>query len=160
MYNVIGMWATKGFTLIELIITISIIAVLSTIGVNTFNGAQKRGRDTRRQSDLNQYRVALENYASVNGSSYPAVSGNASANSGIFDPSASGVLYSYLTGFPQDPRGYDYYFRSDATGSNWVLRGCMESTVLVYEVCSSGKVGTVVGSDCANLSTMTSACSL
>ena len=153
MYNVNGMCKTKGFTLIELLITISIIAVLSAIGFNTFSGSQKRAMDARRQSDLSQYRVALENYASVNGSQYPLTSGvsdQVSAGNGIFQTSG-GVLNGYLTGWPKDPKqntatGYDYYYREDATGTNWVLQACMEAGVdRVYQVCSNGLSGVKAG---------------
>lgn len=146
------MWETKGFTLIELLITISIIAVLSAIGMNNFSGAQKRAQDTRRQSDLSQYRVALENYASVNASLYPnsTQNGNAGAGSGIFN-SGTGKLVGYLTGWPTDPRpavgsGYDYYYRANGTGSDWVLQACMEAGLdRVYQVCSNGLSGIKAG---------------
>ena len=133
----------QGFTLIELLVAIAIFAIISTVGLSSFTGAQKRSRDVRRQSDLNQYRVALENYASVSGGGYPA-SGD------IF--SASGPLANYLTGFPVDPRptagtGYNYYYRANATGIVWLLQACMEGgTDRIYQVCSTGKSGVKPGS--------------
>lgn len=145
-YNVIGMLRTKrlGFTLVELLITISLIAILSTIGFSTFFGSQKRGRDARRQSDLNQYRIALENYASGNGGVYPnnTHNGTSTAGSGIFNTSTS-VLLPFLTGFPSDPQGKDFFYIADATGLNYVLEACMEASTLPWQYCSNGKGGQV-----------------
>jgi prepilin-type N-terminal cleavage/methylation domain-containing protein len=152
-YNVIGMLKTskgftlmtegrKGFTLIELLITMTIIAILSGVGVGSFMGSQKRGRDIRRQSDLNQYRIALENYASVNGGVYPSstYNGTTTAGSGIFSTSSS-PLASYISGFPADPQSGTYYYVADASGLNYVLQACMESTNMLFQFCSNGKSG-------------------
>lgn len=142
----------NAFTLIELLVAIAIIAVISTVGLTSYTAAQKRSRDVRRQSDLHQYQVALENYASVTGGTYPkiAANGNAAAGSGLFAP--AGPLVGYVTGFPTDPRpaagaGYDYYYRADATGIMWLLQACMEGgTDKIYQVCSTGKTGVTLGS--------------
>ena len=153
------MWGTisKGFTLIELLIAIAIVAIISAVGLSTFPGAQKRARDSVRQSDLNQYRVALENYASVNGGVYPVSSTGSLAlpvpGTGIF-LNSGGVLAGYLTGFPVDSKYnsstnqiYNYFYKSDATGINWVLQACLESgTNTIYRICANGTVGTISGS--------------
>lgn len=57
----------KGFTLLELIIVISIIAVLSTIGLNAYTSVQRSARDTRRKSDLKEMQTALETFRAENG---------------------------------------------------------------------------------------------
>lgn len=54
--------AARGFSLIELIIVITIIAILSLLGYNSFIGAQERARDAKRKSDVNQVYKALELY--------------------------------------------------------------------------------------------------
>lgn len=139
----------KGFTLIELLITISIVAILSTIGLSTFIGSQKRGRDARRQSDLNQYHIALENYASGANGIYPTSASNGSVNAGtgIFNSSTSPIK-QFLTGYPTDPTGVnDYFYVADATGLNFVLAGCMEASSKSYQICSNGKSG-LTANDC------------
>lgn len=52
----------KGFTLIELIVVAVIIAILSTIGMVSYSSTTARSRDTKRKSDLQQIRAALEMY--------------------------------------------------------------------------------------------------
>jgi len=51
-----------GFTLIELLVVITILGILSSIGLNTFTSAQKKGRDTKRKAHLKQLTDAFEAY--------------------------------------------------------------------------------------------------
>src|SRR3989344_707166 len=48
-----------GFTLIELIVVISIIGILATIGTATYTTAQQKSRDVRRKQDLGALKSAL-----------------------------------------------------------------------------------------------------
>lgn len=50
----------RGFTLIELMIVIAIIAILATLGVTNFSSALRRARDAKRQSDIVAVQKALE----------------------------------------------------------------------------------------------------
>lgn len=52
----------KGFTLIELLVVISIIGILASVVLASLNGARTSAQDTRRKSELNQIRTALELY--------------------------------------------------------------------------------------------------
>lgn len=62
----------NGFTLIELIVSITIIAVLTVVGVISYGGASRKARDSRRMADLEKIRIALELYRQGTGTSYPA----------------------------------------------------------------------------------------
>jgi len=60
----------RGFTLIELLVVIAIIGLLSSIVLASLNTARSKGRDARRESDLQSIQTALELYY-LNRNSYP-----------------------------------------------------------------------------------------
>jgi type II secretion system protein G len=66
--------APRGFTIVELLIVIVVIAILASISVVAYSGVQQRARDTRRVSDMNTIVKALEMYKIQTGS-YPVASG-------------------------------------------------------------------------------------
>ena len=49
-----------GFTLVELLVVISIIAILATVGVASFNVAQQSARDGRARSDVTNIAKSIE----------------------------------------------------------------------------------------------------
>jgi prepilin-type N-terminal cleavage/methylation domain-containing protein len=58
----------KGFTLVELLVVISIIGILSSVVFASLSSARKRARDAIRKSDLAQIGKALEINYMKNGS--------------------------------------------------------------------------------------------
>lgn len=56
-----------GFTLIELLIVIAIIGILSTVGLVSFAGAQKKARDVERLVDMRTVEVGLILYQQTHG---------------------------------------------------------------------------------------------
>src|SRR3990167_4965724 len=103
----------KGFTLVELLVVISIIAILSVIGITVFTGVQKNARDGRRKSDLEAISKALEvNYNSSTGA-YPAALSTTYFSSGII---------------PTDPKGASSPYVSSMTTSNYTLCASLETS--------------------------------
>ncbi len=81
----------NGFTLLEILVVISIIAILVALGTAAYSTAQKKGRDARRQSDIKAVQNGFEQYYTKN-SAYPATS--TQANDATFFPA----------GLPKDPK--------------------------------------------------------
>lgn len=124
------MYYKKGFTVVELLVSISIIGLLSTIVFASFSQAQKRSRMAKRVSDLKQMQVALEYYYAVN-KSYPNTGalwrsqcswwGSLAANDVI-----PGLVPNYIASIPSDPKmdaaanTSCYIYMSD--GSNYFVR--------------------------------------
>jgi prepilin-type N-terminal cleavage/methylation domain-containing protein len=63
-----------GFTLVELLIVIVVIAILASISIVAYNGIQNRAKNVATQSDLRQIEGFLELYNTENGS-YPSTGG-------------------------------------------------------------------------------------
>lgn len=53
---------SKGFTLVELLVVISIIAILSTFAIGSYTNVQKNARDAKRKADLAVIQSYLEQY--------------------------------------------------------------------------------------------------
>src|SRR5438477_5211820 len=64
--------AAAAFTLIELLIVITIIAVLAGIALPAYNGVKERGDQTKDLSNAKQVALALRLFASDNNGAYPS----------------------------------------------------------------------------------------
>ncbi|MFA7300924.1 MAG: type II secretion system protein [Candidatus Shapirobacteria bacterium] len=60
----------KGFTLVELLVVMTIIVVISSVAMVSYVGSGKKARDSRRIADLEKIRLSLEMAKQV-GSTYP-----------------------------------------------------------------------------------------
>lgn len=65
--------STSGFTIVELLIVIVVIAILATISIVSYSGIQQRARNAQIVSGVRAYEKAILSYVAVNGS-YPAIS--------------------------------------------------------------------------------------
>ncbi len=85
----------RAFTLIEVLVAVTIIAVLTAIGVVSYVSANRNARDSKRLSDVEQIRAALEMYRADQGE-YPA--------SITFGGSLVSGSNTYMSPIPNDPR--------------------------------------------------------
>jgi len=79
-----------------LMVVISIISILATLGYTNYVTQIKRGRDGRRKADLEEIRSALEMYRADNGQ-YPL--------------DLSSLSPDYISSLPSDPKGYSYFYQ-------------------------------------------------
>ncbi len=92
----------NGFTLVELLIVIVVIALLVGIGSFAYTTAQAKARDSRRKQDLEAIKAALE-LARQDAS-------------GVYPSTLSGISSSYLKVLPKDPKtGADYIYTPQPT---------------------------------------------
>lgn len=56
----------KGFTIVELLIVIVVIAILATVTIVAFNGVQSRARDSKRAQDISTIKKAILSYDVIN----------------------------------------------------------------------------------------------
>ena len=66
---------SAGFTLVELLVTISIISVLASVVLTSVNSARAKARDARRIADFKQIQLALELFYDSQGK-YPQSPGH------------------------------------------------------------------------------------
>lgn len=112
----------KGFTLLELLVVISIIGILIAIGSAAFSTAQKKGRDARRRADIKALQDGFEQFYAENDGNYGSPC------------SVMNTIEYFPAGFPVDPK-----LSSDIKDYN-VAGGC-DSATNSYVVCASLETG-------------------
>ncbi|KKP48052.1 MAG: hypothetical protein UR39_C0002G0155 [Candidatus Woesebacteria bacterium GW2011_GWA1_33_30] len=132
----------SGFTLIEMLVVISLIGILAALALVSFTASQKQARDVTRKSDLKQYQTSLENYANKNNGNYP-ISASTPLSSGAV---CTALAIGTCPADPKDISPLQYRYISD--GLKYVIWGGLENkTPTVYwVVCSTGKIGEKTGS--------------
>ena len=108
----------KSFTLIEILVVITIIVLLSAAAMVSYSTFLKQSRDAKRKTDLEQIRAALEMFRSNSTTnSYPTT--------GLSELTAPIV---YIQSVPKDPKDptYSYYYSGSA--ADYTLGAYLETT--------------------------------
>lgn len=152
----------KGFTLIEMLVVISIIGVMSSVILVAFNSARMKSRDAIRSIDINQLSRALQSYKRDNGT-FPVCPtgdgwcclGHGDAGTcwagGVHGSTALDNLLSpaYIPKIPDDPLnntakfGDAYAYRVDTVAgvSTARLHWGIEKNNPTSQDCAGGEVG-------------------
>jgi prepilin-type N-terminal cleavage/methylation domain-containing protein len=130
-----------GFTIIEILVTVSIIAILVTVSIGSFGPAREKARDSQRQTDLRTVEAALALYKNKYGE-YPAgcnspTTGNTPSWSGQpgsgyeCSPASGqyivGLAPEFIPKLPTDPR-----LNADETYSGFVYTTNADQSVYKF----------------------------
>lgn len=130
----------NGFSLIELLVVIGIIAVLTALSVFNFNQARMRARDVQRKNDVKAFQEAMELYR-LDNSQFPA--------------DEADLVPTYLKSTLTDPKealtngSWADYAYTQTSATTYTFSVCLESTsdpLATGAACgsnSSGKLYTV-----------------
>jgi prepilin-type N-terminal cleavage/methylation domain-containing protein len=96
-------YTNKGFTLIELMIAVSIIVILLSAGTVSFSQLRKSARDNKRMADFAQLKSALEVYrGDQSNPTYPVANANGEPTN---------LAPTWIPSFPADPvNGFKYRY--------------------------------------------------
>lgn len=128
----------RGFTLIELLVVISIIGILSAIGLNAFEDSQQRARDSRRIQDLETIRKALQLYYNDNGKYPPSEWFYSYAGTSWI----AALVPTYIKALPVDPINDDTAVVAPGACGPWATTTCYQYAYYSGVWCD----GTVPGS--------------
>ncbi|MDP1743655.1 MAG: type II secretion system protein [Candidatus Amesbacteria bacterium] len=107
----------KGFSLVELLVALSIMALIMGASLTAFEASKKSARDGKRKADLESIRSALEIYRSDNGG-YPLTKNPLSPD--------------FISTWPADPISTQSYVYTPATCT---------TTCKTYTLCATIEIG-------------------
>lgn len=125
-----------GFTLVELLVVISILSILAVIGGVVYRGVTGSARDAKRKADVDAITKAYEVAYQTSNNTYRNLNTN-----------------DFSSGIPQDPRGTGYYnvrdinnrgFKVCAALDNHPSNACNSSSNTCY--CRTSAQGNITGS--------------
>ncbi len=144
---------SQGFTLVELLVVITIIGVLATVVMVSLNSARVKARDIKRIADVRQVALALE-FCYDQAGKYLATAGFPAAGAAMTCGSTTPI-----SAMPADPStgvGYVYGVDSESNPQKFVLRATLED--LANSALSNDVDGTVYTIDCTDTSAAPNYC--
>lgn len=124
------MRSERGFSFVELLVVVTIIAVISGIAMVSYQSTNKNARDSKRKADIEQVRSALE-ICRAETRSYPA--------SITFGGSLTCSGQTYLNPVPLDPKngqtGFGYTYTQLSTTEYQLCALTMEAAGATSPYC-------------------------
>jgi general secretion pathway protein G len=130
----------KAFTLVEILVVVTIISLLASIAAVSYSRFVKQSRDARRKTDIEQIRAAIELYRNFNSVYPPALTFGTGE---IVDGSGT----KYMTKIPNDPMynsslGYTYFYQSADPFQDYTLCAYIEGgeTTTPFGTCGNSSL--------------------
>lgn len=109
----------KGFTLIELMVVIAIVAILTAVILSSIYGSRGKARDAKRISDIAQIQLALEQYFD-RCQVYPSTLATTANCTTV-------TLGSFISAIPTAPSPGSYVYSAKGDKLDYVLKATLES---------------------------------
>ena len=135
---------SQGFTMVELLVVMTIIAILVGISLVSFDNIRKSARDGKRKADLESVRSALEIYR-TDCKTYPTDSEIIfDGNSTLTGPADNAYCANveYIAKVPSDTSPNAYYYKKISANSYILCAHLENSTALAVVACGSNCGGT------------------
>ncbi|MFZ2024956.1 MAG: prepilin-type N-terminal cleavage/methylation domain-containing protein [Microgenomates group bacterium] len=139
MKKIIGS-TRHGFTLMEILIAIAIIAVLTAIGIVSYGSINRNARNAKRKSDVGQMQSALELYRSDFGY-YPAINTGGMAVAETLEENAD--FLTYLSDVPVDPKHVSYMYQALSENAGQYYGYCIAATLEPSDLATDTTCGTL-----------------
>lgn len=125
----------KGFTIIELLVVITVIAILVGIALPRFKGMQDEGNISKAKAELRTLQSAVESYYIHNSNTYPATGAAA------LQTALASAVPSIINYVPTDP------FSSTGADYGYVLGGTNNKFYVIYSAGPAGNGNATITSD-------------
>lgn len=127
----------RGFTIIELLVVMAIIAMLASVIFVAMSGIQAKSRDTRRMEDVREFKKALSLYY-VSTNNYPT--GSSVVLDGTDSISTTLINEGSLKGFSGDPSDSFEYVYNATTSAAYQISFCLETDSIPNHTLGCGNI--------------------
>ena len=125
----------KSFTIIELLVVMTVVAILVGLALPRFKGMQDEGNIAKAKGELRTLQSAVESYYIHNNNAYPATGASA------LQTALAAAVPSIINYVPTDP------FSSSGADYSYVLGGTNNKFYVIYSAGPGGNGSASIASD-------------